>query len=63
MEKPIGAIILNGKEVGEFALDDEERMTFRFDMGDAGIRESLEFAADQGMIFALQLKPEFGNDE
>lgn len=60
MDDAIGIVILNDNEVGTFAIDENERMTFAFNMGAAGIRESLEFASDQGMIFALQLKPEYG---
>lgn len=62
--KSIGIIMLNGDPIGGFDIveagpEKEEHLIFEFDRGSAGIRESLEFATEQGMIFSLQLKPDF----
>lgn len=55
-----GVVTLNDDEIGTFELDDEERVAIAFHKGAAGVSETLEFAADQGLRFSLMLKPAYG---
>lgn len=66
MQTP-GIVMLNDDEIGTFTVettdDNEEKITIQFYKGAAGIEESLEYAAEQGMIFSLALKPEYGSKD
>lgn len=62
MNKPDGIVMLNTGVVGKFKLDDRENIQIEFDRGSAGVRESLEYAAEQGMTFALQLQPDYDGE-
>jgi hypothetical protein len=54
-----GVVLLNHDEVGVFYIDQEEKISITFNKGSAGVEETLEFAAEQGLNFGLQLKPEY----
>lgn len=58
-----GVVMLNDEEIGKFDLDEEERATFQFYRGAAGIKETLEYATEQGFRLGLQLKPEYGSKD
>lgn len=57
--KTPGIVMLNDEEIGTFEIDDEDRVSFQFYKGAAGIEESLEYAAEQGFRIGLQLKPDY----
>jgi hypothetical protein len=63
----LGVVMLNDDEIGTFQVelndDNEEMVTFEFHRGAAGVMETLEFASEQGLVFGLQLKPEYGSKD
>lgn len=58
-----GTVLLNLDPVGTFEIDDEEKVLITFDKGAAGVRETLEFASEQGLILGLQYRPEYGSED
>lgn len=52
-----GVVKLNDDEVGVFGIDEDDKISIVFNKGAAGVQETLEFAADQGLNFSLQLTP------
>lgn len=51
-----GQITLDGESIGTFKIDVKD-LDFYFNKGAAGMGETLEFAAENGMTLALAVEP------
>lgn len=58
-----GVVMLNDDPIGSFDLDVEDRVVITFYKGAAGVEETLEMAAEQGLHFTLQLAPDYPKTE
>lgn len=58
-----GIVTLDGEEVGTFHMNYREEITIEMRSGTfLGISEALEFAADNGMVLGLGLKPDYNSE-
>lgn len=57
MEEQPGFVTLDGEIVGRFEIKDSQYVRITFNKGSADVRETLEFASEQGMTLGLTLAP------
>jgi hypothetical protein len=60
--KSDGIIALNGEQIGTFKIHPGDMFLATIDKR-RRLKETLEFAADNGLVVSIQLTPEFINED
>lgn len=56
---PDGLVLIGGDSVGSFKIDEDDRIIINFNKGSATTKETIAFAAENGVDFSLMLTPDF----
>lgn len=60
--KSFGLVMMNDDTVGVFDLDDNEKITVHLHKGSGTLKETLEFATENGIPLSLVLTPRLAED-